>query len=106
MPEMETTGALSRRPPLSRRILSAAGVLAIAATGAAWSGCGEDEADNAQEQINEAVDQAQEQGQEALEEGQEATEEATQEAKEQLDEAEQQLEDQTGGESGGTGYSP
>jgi hypothetical protein len=97
MPKMETTGAQPRRVPVRRRILSTMGVVAIATAGGAWTGCGDDQADDAAQQINEAADQAQEQGQEAAEE-------ATQEANEQLEEAEKQFEDQTGQGSGGTAY--
>ena len=77
-----------------RRVLSAVGVLAIAATGAAWSGCGddaEDEAneiiDNAQEQVDEAVDAADEQSQELQDEVEQQVDEAQESAQDAVDAA-------------------
>ena len=79
-----------------RRAMSAFGVLAIAATGAAWSGCGDDDADeaidNAQEQIDEATDEALENANETAEEIQgevdDAVNDATDSAQEAADAAE------------------
>jgi hypothetical protein len=97
MNEMEA--AVSRK----RRVLTGAAVLAIAAGGVAWGGCGNDDAndaiDQAQEElsteggdtadkINEAVDAAQEGDTDAAQEAAaEAAQEATDQANEALDNA-------------------
>lgn len=92
---------------IRRRILAGLGVLAIAATGAAWSGCGDDDEEQA---VNDAIDQAQEAGEEAEEKANEAADDVGQEAEEAADELEQeadeaeQEDDQSSGGSGGSGY--
>jgi type IV secretory pathway VirB10-like protein len=98
MPGMSDSGSTQRR--LGRRALTAVAVLSIAATGAAWAGCGgddEDEAqqaiDEAQEQVDEAVDEAEQQAEEAEQQAEEAVDEAQQEAEQAEEEAEQQAEE-------------
>ena len=79
--------------PRRRRALSALGVLAIAATGAVWAGCGDDEdeardaAEQLQEDANEAIDQAQEELEDA------DVNEAIEEAQEEANQAQQDLQD-------------
>jgi uncharacterized protein HemX len=86
-----------------RRALTAVAVLGIAATGAAWSGCGDDNdddvneaLDNANEQLESISEEAQEQAEEAQEQAEEAGDEALDQAEEAQNEAEQQLEDEGG----------
>jgi hypothetical protein len=86
MSEMEARVSRPRRA--GRRALAGVAVLAIAATGAAWSGCGDDEDD-----VNQAIDDVQQQAEDAAEEAGGQAEEAQQQAEEQIDEAQQQLED-------------
>jgi hypothetical protein len=63
------------------RALAGLGVLAIAATGAAFGGCGDndvdDAIDNAQEQIDEAAENAQEQADEIQSDIEDQIDEAT-----------------------------
>ncbi|MGI8460871.1 MAG: hypothetical protein ACR2OC_04420, partial [Solirubrobacterales bacterium] len=66
MSEMEAT--VSR----GRRVLTGVAVLAIAASGAAWAGCGDDS--------DEAIDDAQDQANEALEDANENTPESVNDA--------------------------
>ena len=103
---MSGTGSTQR---LGRRALTGVAVLAIAATGAAWSGCGDDDEDEAQqaideaqEQVDEATEEAQQEVEHATEEAEQQAEEAQQEAEEALDEAQQDAEDD--GSDGGGGY--
>jgi hypothetical protein len=84
---MSDSGKPQRR--FGRRALSAVAVLSIAATGAAWTGCGDDEED----EVNEAIEQANEQAEEISQEAQEAAEEAQQQAEEATDEALQESEE-------------
>ena len=86
-----------------RRALTAVAVLGIAATGAAWSGCGDDNEDDVSQALDEANEQlesiseeAQEQSEEAQEQAEEAGDEALDQAEEAQNEAEQQLEDEDG----------
>jgi uncharacterized protein HemX len=91
-----------------RRALTAVAVLGIAATGAAWTGCGDDNEDEvnealeqADEQAQEISDEAEQAAEEAQQQAEEATDEALEQAQEAQDEAEQQIE-----ESGGTTTTP
>ena len=91
-----------------RRALTGVAVLSIAAFGAAWSGCGDDNEDevneaisNANDQIDEATDEALEQAEETQDEVQQQIDEGQEEAQEAQDEAEQQIE-----EAGGTTTTP
>jgi chromosome segregation ATPase len=90
-----------------RRALTGIAVLSIAALGAAWSGCGDDEdevndaIENANEQIEEATDEALEQAEETQDEVQQQIDEGQEEAQEAQDQAEQQIED-----AGGTTTTP
>ena len=59
--------------PEGRRGMTVVAVLAIAATGAVWSGCG----DGAEDEAQEAIDNAQEQAEQATEDAQDAVEDAT-----------------------------
>ena len=80
----------TNRPTRRRRFLTGVAVVSIAATGAAWSGCGDDDDEAVDEAINNANEQAEEiQGDvnEALDEANEQAEEATDEALDQADEA-------------------
>ncbi|MGI8461030.1 MAG: hypothetical protein ACR2OC_05240 [Solirubrobacterales bacterium] len=50
----------ANRPTRRRRVLSGAAIFSIAATGAAWSGCGDDqegEAQDAAEESSQSVDE-------------------------------------------------
>ena len=103
---MSDNGRPGRR--FGRRALTAVAVLGIAATGAAWTGCGDDSDDEVQDaidQANEQADEISEQAQEAVDEAQqqaeEAQDEALDEAQQAQDEAEQQIE-----EAGGTTTTP
>jgi ElaB/YqjD/DUF883 family membrane-anchored ribosome-binding protein len=89
------------RGRFGRRALTAVAVLGIAATGAAWTGCGDDNEDEVNEAINEANEQvesiseeAQQQAEEAQQQAEEATDEALDQAEEAQDDAEQQLEEE------------
>ena len=75
---------------IRRRLLSGLGVAAIAATGAVWSGCGDDDAEQA---VDDAVDEAQEAGDEAEEKANEAADDIGQEAEEAGDELEQEADE-------------
>ena len=58
--------------PERRRGLTAVAVLAVAATGVVWSGCG----DSAEDEAQEAVDNAQEQVEQATDDAEQAIEDA------------------------------
>jgi len=92
----ENTNRATRR----RRFLTGVAVVSIAATGAAWSGCGddtEDEVDEAIENANEEAEEIQGEVNEAIEEStdqaNQAIEEGQQDAQEAQDSADQALED-------------
>jgi hypothetical protein len=78
----------SNRPRRARRFLTGAAVLSIAAAGAAWSGCGESDeeqaVEDAQEQINEQLDEASQQFEEetgqSADEAQDALDQAFEDA--------------------------
>ena len=98
------------RGTFRRRALSVVAILGIAATGAAWSGCGDDNEDEVNEAIENANDQiqsiseeasqqaeeAQQQAEEATDQALEQSEEAQQDAQEAQDQAEQDIEDSGG----------
>lgn len=66
---------------LTRRIVAVAVAAVLALGGAAWSGCGGDDAeDEAQQQVDEVQEQVEEQ-----------TDELNQEAQEQIDEAQEEI---------------
>jgi hypothetical protein len=79
MSESESHGTPRR---FGRRALTAIAVLGIAATGAAWSGCGDDEEEEAEQAIEEAAEEVEEQGEEIGEEAEEQFEEGTEEPQE------------------------
>jgi DNA-binding ferritin-like protein len=96
------------RGRFGRRALTGVAVLSIAAFGAAWSGCGDDNEDevndaieNANDQIESISEEAQQQADEAQEQADEATDEALEQAQEAQDQAEQEIE-----EGGGTTTTP
>lgn len=98
---MSESGTPRRR--FGRRALTGIAVLSIAAFGAAWSGCGDDNEDevndaieNANEQIEEATDEALEQAEETQDEVQQQIDEGTEEAQDAQDQADQQIEDAGG----------
>jgi hypothetical protein len=68
------------------RALTGVAVVAIAAAGAAWSGCGDD----AQDQLDDAVQEAQDQADQAIEEAQQTADQAQQDADQALEEAQNQ----------------
>jgi gas vesicle protein len=76
-----------------RRALSGLGVLAIAAGGAVWSGCGDDDAsdqvDDALSTIKEQADEAQSTVEEAADDAQQQAEDLQNEIEDQVDEATQ-----------------
>jgi uncharacterized protein HemX len=111
MEKMETTAASTRPAPYRRRILVGCAALALALGGAGWSGCGDDEGEDAADQIDEAVENANEQAEEFSEQAEQEAEEAAQKAEEEIEQAEeeldqaqedaqQQLEEEGGGGSG------
>jgi hypothetical protein len=67
----------------------AAGSLALA--GAAWSGCGDDNADEAQDQVNEQIDDAQKEIDEAADDAGVDADKLQDEIDEQVDEAQDQV---------------
>jgi flagellar biosynthesis GTPase FlhF len=71
---------------LRRRALAGIGIAAIAATGAAWSGCGDDE-EEAEDAANELIEQAQDQADQIQEDVQQGVDEAQEQAQEELDNA-------------------
>ncbi len=103
---MSENGSARTPRHFGRRALTAVAVLGIAATGAAWSGCGDDEVDEAQQEAEEAAEEGQEQaeeiGEEAQEQGEEIGEEAEQQIEEGTEEAQEGAEDE-GGSGGGSG---
>jgi uncharacterized protein HemX len=107
MERMETTAASPRRAPLRHRILVGCAALALGLGGAAWGGCGDDEENDAADQIDEAVENANEQAEELSEQAEQEAEEAGEQAEEELDqaqeEAQQQLEEEAG-DGSGDGY--
>ena len=84
-----------------RRFLTGVAVVSIAATGAAWSGCGDDtedqvdeaienaneEAEEIQGEVNEAIEESTDQANEAIEEGQQDAQDAQDQANEALEDA-------------------
>jgi arabinogalactan oligomer/maltooligosaccharide transport system substrate-binding protein len=107
---MSEHGSTSSR--LGRRALSVSAVLAIAATGAAWSGCGDDNDDEASSIIeqanstaNEALDQASSTANEAAEDAQDQVDEATDNANQAAEDAQNQADQATDdSQSQGGGY--
>jgi hypothetical protein len=81
------------------RMRVALGALAVVAAGAAWAGCGEDDVDQAAEDVRQEAEQAGEQAQQAGEDIQEEAEQAGEDIKE---EAEQLDEDVPGDDEGTT----
>ena len=77
------------RPKRSNRVLTALATVALVAGGGAWSGCGDDEEDQAQQIIEDA--------QQELDEGLDKAEQEGEEAEKELDRA---LEDS----GSGSGY--
>ncbi len=69
--------------PSHRRVLTAIAVLSIVAAGAAWSGCGDDAADQALEDVQQEIDDAQQEIDDAVE----ATGEKSEELRSELDDA-------------------
>jgi ElaB/YqjD/DUF883 family membrane-anchored ribosome-binding protein len=69
--------------PKADRAIATLGVLVIAATGAAFSGCGDD----TQDQVNQAIDDAQEQIDEAAQDAQDQAEQIQNEIQDQIDQA-------------------
>jgi gas vesicle protein len=107
MAEMEPTARPERTATLRRRILAGGAALALAATGAAWSGCGEDDVSDATDEIDQAVDDANEQADELSQEAQDQVDEATQQAEEEIDQAQEEIDQvQEDAEQGSGGYSP
>ena len=85
---METMKGLRRS-----RTLSALGVLAIAATGAAWSGCGEDDdndVDQAAEDVQQGAEEAGQEVEQAAEDTGEAAEDAGKEVEQEANEADKE----------------
>lgn len=70
------------RPKVSRALVTL-GVLAISATGAAFTGCGDD----AQNQVNDALDNAQEQINQAAQDAQNQAEDLQNDIQNQIDDA-------------------
>ena len=88
----------STSPRFGRRALSAVAVLSIAATGAAWSGCGDDNNDQASSIIEQANSTAQ-----SISDGaQQQADEAQDQANQAIDEAQGQT-DTTQSQGGGYG---
>jgi DNA anti-recombination protein RmuC len=79
--------------PRRQRVAAIVASFSIALAGAAWSGCGDDEEEEAVEAVNEALDQAEEQADEIGQQAEEAADEAGQQAEDAADEASQALED-------------
>ncbi len=76
-----------------RRVATAAATLSIALAGAAWSGCGDDQADQVTDAASEAIDNAQNQADELSDEAQNAIDDAQQQGQEAQDAAEQAIQD-------------
>jgi ElaB/YqjD/DUF883 family membrane-anchored ribosome-binding protein len=83
-----------------RRVATIVAALSIGLAGAAWSGCGDDDADEAQDKINQAVDEAQneaeglsDEAQDAIDEAQDQADEAVEEAQDDADDAVQDAQD-------------
>ena len=70
----------------TRRVTTVITAVAIGLAGVAWSGCGDD---SAEDQANQAVDEAQQ----AIDDAQEGAENVPDEAQDAIDEAQQQAED-------------
>jgi hypothetical protein len=83
---------------LGRRALTVIAVLGIAAAGAAWSGCGDDDADEAEQEIEQAIEEGEEEAEQAGEEAEQQIEEGAEEAEQQIEEGAEE-----GGEGGGGG---
>jgi hypothetical protein len=92
----------STSPRFGRRALSAVAVLSIAATGAAWSGCGDDNEDEASSSASSIAEQANSTAQSISEGAQQQADEAQDQANQAIDEAQGQTPD-TQGQGGGYG---
>lgn len=87
------------------RLWAALAALAIMLGGVAWTGCGDDEGGNDEQQVERTAEDAQSEGEGAAEdaqaEGEEAIDDAQKQAEEAREDAEKRLEEATqGGEEG------
>ena len=92
-----------------RRALTGVAVLAIAATGAAWSGCGDDnddEVSNAIEEANSTASSISEEAQQQAEEAQQQAEDAAADAQDQAQEAQEDAQDAIDEATEGTTTTP